>query len=575
MIIIVAMAAVFGLAYAFTHRGGNRTKTPDRWQPNTSANVAAHAGAVPTGTQGGAAVQLARIEGRQLLRNETFIVGVFLSIAIVVLFGIIWASDNAGSTDSWRFGLALIPVFTLPFAGLTLAAVNGAVLRSRRDGAEELFESLPANPTTRVAGHVGSVWAAFAIQVLFVCALAAAGRYRSHAFGAIDASSIGDVVVSFVLVGCAVALGVALARWLPYPLVALASLVALGVIATIIGGIGGAHWSLTRQLSIWPRYPVHDPLFAVRPTWWHAAYLGALGVLMVIAAVARSRRDRSVAILAVAAATIAVVAGVIQTRPMSPSDAARIAALVSDPVAHSTCRTEDGLTLCAYHDYADILDNWERDLTASFAAVAPGKRATGFTVLWREPRPDRLDPAVLKRLDVDTFTAPATSDRGVWNGVALEVSESVAVNRIALGLWSADLPLAPDANDVPCSVGGQARGVVALWVAAQGITEVDASVFVSGTWTHTRDEGSEVPPSWVDGHIWWVDSTPPVLWSAPDVAAAQAVVNLDPRQVRDVLWSDWSQWINPTTTTGDLLAALGLPTVGPPGSLPVGTSTCR
>ena len=575
MIIIVAMAAVFGLAYAFTHRGGNRTRTPDRWQPNTSANVAAHAGAVPTGTQGGAAVQLARIEGRQLLRNETFIVGVVLSIAIVVVFGIIWASDNAGSRDSWRFGLALIPVFTLPFAGLTLVAVNGAVLRSRRDGAEELFESLPANPTTRVAGHVGSVWAAFAIQVLFVCAQAAAARYRSHPFGAIDASSVGDVVVSFVLVGCAVALGVALARWLPYPLVALASLVALGMIATIIGGIGGDHWSLTRQLSIWPRYPVHDPLFAVRPTWWHAVYLGALGVLMVIVAVARSRRDRNVAVVAVAAAMIAVVAGVIQTRPMNDSDSARIASLVADPVAHSTCRNGDGLTLCAYDDYADILDSWSGDLTASFAVVAPERRATGFTVLWREPRLDRLDPAVRALIDVDSLAAAAAGDRSTWSGVAIEGSESVAVNRIALGLWSADLPLVPDATGIPCTVGGQARGVVALWVAAQGVTKVTASDFVSGTWSRTRDEGSEVPASWVDGYIWWVDSTPPVLWSAPDVSAAQSLVTLDPLRVRDVLWSDWSRWIDPATTTDELLAALDLPSVGPPSSLPAGTIACR
>ena len=38
--------------------------------------------------------------------------------------------------------------------------------------------------------------------------------------------------------------------------------------------------------------------------------------------------------------------------------------------------------------------------------------------------------------------------------------------------------------------------------------------------------------------VWNLDRTPRVLWSAPDLSAADHAAGLDP-QARDVLWSDW------------------------------------
>ncbi len=219
MEVIILAALVFGIAYAFTHRGSNRAGTDD-WQPAQPTRASAND---PTtrhtrpGTQRAAGVQIARVEGRQLLRNEVFFVGVFMLIAILVIFGLVWASDNIGAQNSWRFWLALLPVFTLPFAGMTLVAMNLAALRSRREGTEELFGSLPATATTRVVGHLGSVWMALVVQIVFVAATLASGRFLTDHFGAIDAASIGDIMVSFALVACAGSLAIALAKWLPNP----------------------------------------------------------------------------------------------------------------------------------------------------------------------------------------------------------------------------------------------------------------------------------------------------------------------------------------------------------------------
>ncbi len=577
MEMIVLGAVVFGIAYAFTHRGSNRTDTDD-WQPAQTTAVAARDSATRharSGTQRAAGVQLARFEGRQLLRNEVFIVGIFMAIAILVVFGLVWASDNLGARNSWRYWLALLPVFALPFAGMTLVAMNLASLRAKREGTEELFGSLPATATTRVVGHLGSVWLALVVQIVFVAATFASGRFLTDHFGAIDAASIGDIVVSFVLVFCAGSLAVALARWLPNPLVALAALVVLAFGGSAIGAIGGHHWSLTRQLSIWPRYPDHDLAFAIRPSWWHAAYLLSLGLVVAVVAVARQRRDQLTLLLGVGAVCLAGVTGYVQTRSMTDGDAGQIAAMISDPVAHSSCRTTDGLTLCAYRDYADITKVWTRELTAPFAAVAPQRRADGFAIVWHEPRLDRLDPAVRDRLDVEALAASWSADRSTWNGVAVDGTESNLINRLALGLWSVGLASVP-AGEAPCWAGGQARGIVALWVAAQGMTGDDAKRFVSGTWSGLGDAHSDsgVPAEWIDGYIWVSDATPPVLWSATDIAAAQTMLTLDATLVRDTLWAEWQQWSDASATTEDLMTELGVVPAGVRSAIPAGLVAC-
>ena len=577
MEVILIGALAFGIAYAFTHRGSNRIATDD-WQPAqprpapASGSVTRDAG---SGTQRAAGVQIALVEGRQLLRNEVFIVGIFMSVAILVIFGLVWASDNVGAHNSWRYWLALLPVFTLPFAGMTLVAMNLAALRSRREGTEELFGSLPAAASTRVVGHIGSVWTALVVQIVFVAATFASGRFLTDRFGAIDAASIGDIVVSFVLLACAGSLAVALARWLPNPLVALAALVVLAFSGSAIGGIGGHHWSLTRQLSIWPRYPDHDWAFAVRPSWWHAAYLLSLAFVVAVVAVARQRRDRFTLLLGVGAFSLAGLTGYIQTRPMTDGDAERIAAMISDPAAHSSCRTTDGLALCAYHDYADITKVWARELTTPFAAVAPQQRADGFAVVWHEPRLDRLDPVVRERIDIDALSTSWSADSATWNGVEVDGTESNLINRLALGLWSVDLPSVP-AGDAPCWAGGQARGIVALWVAAQGMNRDDAKRFVSGTWNGLADahSDSDVPAEWTDGYIWVSDATPPVLWSATDIVAAQEMLTLDTTLVRDTLWADWQQWSDASATTEDLMTELGVVPAGIRSAIPSGLVAC-
>ena len=260
---------------------------------------------------------------------------------------------------------------------------------------------------------------------------------------------------------------------------------------------------------------------------------------------------------------------------MTDGDAERIAAMITDPVAHSWCDTTNGLMLCAYRDYSDITKVWARELTAPFAAVAPQRRADGFAVVWHEPHLDRLDPAVRDRFDAKALATSWSADQNTWNGVEVDGTESNPINRLALGLWSVGLPSVP-ARDTPCWAGGQARGIVALWVAAQGMSSDEAKRFVSGSWSGQRDSdsGSKVPPEWADGYIWISDATPPVLWSATDIATAQAMLTLDPARVRDTLWADWQQWSNASATTEELIIRLGVAANGVRSAIPPGLDPC-
>ncbi len=211
----------------------------------------------------------------------------------------------------------------------------------------------------------------------------------------------------------------------------------------------------------------------------------------------------------------------------------------------------------------------------AFAAVAPQRRADGFAVVWHEPRLDRLDPAVRARIDIEALATSWNANPDTWNGVAVVGTESRLINRLALGLWSVDLPSVP-VNDLPCWVGGQARGIVALWVASGGMGGADAKRFASGTWSRFTDsEGKlDVPTEWTAGYIWVSNATPPVLWSATDIAAAQALLILDSTLVRDTLWADWQRWNDPSATAEDLMTELGVASTNVPSAIPAGLVAC-
>jgi hypothetical protein len=129
--------------------------------------------------------------------------------------------------------------------------------------------------------------------------------------------------------------------------------------------------------------------------------------------------------------------------------------------------------------------------------------------------------------------------------------------RFDLAFVSLGLPQEPDEELVPTVIAGQARGVVALWLATRG---ADAGAVRSAT---NSDHAGSADAFERGSLEFGACSLPPVVWSAQDLAAARAVVALPATQVAGVVTAGWARWSDPRTGTDELLTALGLPAVGP------------
>lgn len=178
---------------------------------------------------------LARIEGRRLLRHP-FV----LAAPLIPLVAFLQYLLDDGQTDAGYEWSLLVPY--MPVAAAVLVAVNLAALRPRRDGAEELYRSLPAPASARTAGHLVSLaWAVAAAALLVAIALPAFLSKGNPLPG------MALAVTTPALVALCGALGLALARWLPHPAAATVGVVAVFALANVGGGLGE---STTRGLVV-------------------------------------------------------------------------------------------------------------------------------------------------------------------------------------------------------------------------------------------------------------------------------------------------------------------------------------
>jgi len=119
------------------------------------------------------------------------------------------------------------------------------------------------------------------------------------------------------------------------------------------------------------------------------------------------------------------------------------------------------------------------------------------------------------------------------------------------------------------SLEGEARGVIALWLAMRGVDERTADTMTS------FDPGADSTAS--SYYRPWPDSCfagpTPVIWAATDLDAARLLIAAPEDQVHELLRSDWTHLTNQRTSTAELLDAAGLdPVVDRPGR--TRTSTC-
>ena len=264
-----------------------------------------------------------------------------------------------------------------------LACVHRAALLNRRRGVEEQFSVLVMSPPRRTLAHLLSV-VPFAAGVALVVGVQFG--WAALRPGAVGHGSLAELAVAPLTVLLSGAVGVLLARVLPYAATPVLFVVALAVVVTLLGGVtGGAHgvqW-------LWPTVqenggtPVPGELLG-RPAGWHALYLAGLTVLAASVAMAvAGGRTRTLQVVA-AVALAATVAGVIgQTPGTTALLQAQRKAEADHPAKFQTCVERDGSRYCAYPDWTGWTADWAGTVRRVRAEAGGAAATTRLTVRQR------------------------------------------------------------------------------------------------------------------------------------------------------------------------------------------------
>jgi hypothetical protein len=539
------------------------------------------------------ATALSRIEGLRLLVSPLMIVGYLLSLLAAAF---LLDSSLVDEAEWLGFVLSRVPLMIFPFCGMLLLAANRAVLRGRRDGVEELYSSLPAPRSARSSGHLLSLWMPTVVGIaivalLLLAAVASSGKTDEPMFsfgpraGAIPWSNLLAYGASaVVLVMCAGALGIALARLVPYSLAAVAS---LPVIVVFTGSATGGSSDLARSLAPFT-YPRALPdLVSVEVPWPHVVYLLGLG-LVAVAATWLLDGDRRRGLTALGVAAVLVVVG--WAAPVVFPDEARfdsVAAVVSNPADHQQCVEAATATYCIYEPFESYVDEWADAIGPVLDAAPPDASPTSPRVEQRLSPEEigTLDPRVRARLEPAALGAAPHAwpiDDGLHPDLRLG-SESHITLAISAGSWVVGLPASGDGVH-PCYAGGQSRGVVALWLASRSIGDgASTSWFAtSGHWYGDHNDYGNRPADLVDGHRRYTDllpadyetnAGPTVVWDDTDLALTRALLDDPADEVRATLHDEWTTVTDPETTTAELAARFGLE-AGEPGPGPEGVPVC-
>jgi hypothetical protein len=490
----------------------------------------------------GCARSLSRMWSRELVRSVAFATGVALLMMVYVSFALMFGQE----TDSWSETLQVAPWFALPLVGMTIVAVHRAVTRARRDDLSELIETCPLPDGVRTVGHLGAVLVPVAVFAVFVVAYV--GTKEVRGFGPVGPIGPGwlDLLSAFVLIAGGVALGVALGRWVPFQVAPVLALLVVGVVSIGLATKGDPGWNPLAELSTAPPVDEIGELFAPRSNAWHVAWLLGLTGLVTVAAFAWSRRDRWVGAIALGSVVVVVASGVGATSGLSSADADHVVELIVAPEDHQTCRTAESgvLDVCVYDGYEETVPVL---LTAEHVATAvPGAPRVVIRQGLVSKLVDQLPPEVRDRLPSGRTRPPNEIV------VGLDPPSDDRTARFAMAFSAVGLPVDEPADGVPLIIVGQARSVVALWLAAAGLDDDEALDLLRPD-AEAGDDPLKRSAVWA-GVACWI---PPAVTSIEELELARRLAVGDDARMTEVLAERWDHWTDPATSTAELVVALG------------------
>jgi hypothetical protein len=492
---------------------------------------------------------LTRFEARRLVRHPSFLIGVGLAVLLIRTA----ASGNILTDADGDVVLGLVPL-----AWATMIATNLTALRGRRDGTDELYGSAPSSPTARTLAHLFSGWVAVVGGIVVLLGWLALEWQRG---GAVGSPNVAQLMVGPLLVAGAAALGVLAARWAPHPLVGVLLVPATFVVQGILSSSGSSPF---RWMAFVAESRLDDGHPFPGPVDWHVLYIAGTVLIAGVLAVARHGLRRRVAVCLAGAVAFTGVAAIAQTRPLSDTEARRQAALLTHPELE--CETRAGVRYCAPEDFRVRFDQWEGPVQAVLARVPAQVRSRGLVVSMRDlnvvsnphcvPTPRlQLLPARVRAHVEPTLVWPADGavhpdKEWPWDQECRFPGDAVPLT-VQVGAWAVGLPPAQAATSPPCVASGQARSVLALWLAGQSTPGAAGALAeigrASGPGPYVDFGGSASWPSWG------------VAYDKGDLALALALLERPADEVGRAVLDHWDRVVDPATSAGELAVLAGLP----------------
>jgi hypothetical protein len=507
----------------------------------------------------------------------------------------------------------------LPLAVGSFLAANLAALRSRPHGTEELEGSLLASPAQRTVAHLlAGGWAA-GVALLAVGAALLSLAVR----GPVGVPSAWELLAGPAVVWLCAALGVLVARWWPTAAAGPVALVPLSAaqlhltlrLSATVSGQSRARW-----LAPWA--PLSNsgnppPELVFRPSGWHLVYL--LGLALLAGGLALVRHGAGVRPAAVVGARLALTlaAAVQQARPPSPERVRAMVALVDRPRTVERCEVRGGVRYCFYPAYRPWLERWAQVIGPVVSAVPPAARP-GTLEVWQVPSQvfgSDLPTPVVERLTVWTVGQPFRPERppGIhvgtrWLGGAAGRAQQLSL-AAAAGAWAVGLPMSPnqvlltraDARRIlqayppeeratqrrqvhegavwgSCNPRGQARAVVALWLAARATPETreafrtalshpfgfEFTLPVSHEGAGNEDLAFNLGFAYANLDVQEAPGgESPVSWPREEAEYAAQLLDRPGGQVAAALARHWDRLTRPEAPTKELVRLFGLRPVPP------------
>lgn len=531
---------------------------------------------------------VARFEAMRLLRHPLVVLGAIGSLALLW-----WDYRDVGPVlerDSVGIAGRL-----LVLAATVLLAAHGMTTRSRRGGMDEILGGVPVRPTLRVAGEALAGLAPVALAT----AILAAGMAWLAAGDPIGDWLWLELAVAPTFVALAHALGLALGTWLPArvtPFVALVGLFYLQVWAHPHVGSGDS--ALLVALA-----PYH-PLSEWEPYVWQArapgeelVWLLALIAVLVIAALLRRGHGRVLLATGAVVTLAAVVAGPTAVRAVAdyrgdivlppgveygPHVAVRFLVAYEervearDPEVCAT--TDDGVTFCAMPGFRDWTPRWH-EATRRVTEVLPVdgllvRQARGSWAFGGDTREvltgmwwDRRGAGARNELELAALVAMRAvtpADRYAPAEIDLEALEPDELQRAFAELSN------------PCWLGGEARGAIAMWLAARGdqplTSELGRLVEESRQRTMRTsglpEDGAQLGTALPFTPLWLGIASSAGGVGVPDAELALEMLALPDDEVRAVVLGGLDRWLDPATSNQELATVLGLPAPAQEGDPP-------